>query len=75
VVGKYEFTNQMTAQCGMVNEFGCNVRREREVISVDFSSPPSKTEVSRSRFPTQCYVGVHKAELCIWIIQVIARYL
>lgn len=42
------------------------------MISADFTSPPSKTEVSRSRFPTQCYVSVHKAELCICIIQIIA---
>jgi hypothetical protein len=37
----------------------------------DFTSPPSKTEVSRSSFPTQCYVDVHKAELYGWIIQII----
>ena len=42
------------------------------MISADFTSPPSKTEVSRSSFPTQCYADVHKAELYIWIIQIIA---
>jgi hypothetical protein len=38
----------------------------------NFTSPPSKTKVSRSSFPTQCYVDVHKAELYVWIIQIIA---
>jgi len=41
------------------------------VISADFTSPPSKTEVRRSSFSTQCYVDVQKAELHIWIIQII----
>jgi hypothetical protein len=42
--------------------------RGLEVISTDFTSPPSKTEVSRSSVPTQCCVDVHKTELYIWII-------
>jgi hypothetical protein len=35
------------------------------VILEDFTSPPSKTEVSRNSSPIQCYVDVHKAELYI----------
>ena len=46
--------------------------RVLEVISVVFTSPPSKNEVSTSNFPTQCYLDVHKAALYIWIIQIIA---
>jgi hypothetical protein len=42
------------------------------VISADFTSTPSKTKVSRSSFPTLCYLDVHKAELHVWIIQIIA---
>ena len=38
---------------------------------MDFTTPPSKTEVSRSSFPTQCFVDVHKTELYTWIIQII----
>jgi len=41
-------------------------------ISTNITSPPTKTEVSRSSFPTQCFVDVHKTELCTWIIQIIA---
>jgi len=32
----------------------------------------AKTEVSRSNFPTQCYVDMHNTALYIWIIQIIA---
>ena len=43
-----------------------------EIISTDFTNPPSKTEVSTRCFPTQCYVDVYKGELYVWIIQIIA---
>ena len=43
-----------------------------EIISTDSTNPPSKTEVSTSCFPTQCYVDVYKGELYDWIIQIIA---
>ena len=43
-----------------------------EIISTDFTNPPSKTEVRTRCFPTQCYVDVYKGELYVWIIQIIA---
>jgi hypothetical protein len=43
-----------------------------EIISTDFTNPPSKTEVSKRCFTTQCYVDVYKSELYFWIIQIIA---
>jgi len=43
-----------------------------EVISTDFTSPPSKNEIKRSSFPIQCIVDVHKTELYTWINQIIA---
>jgi hypothetical protein len=48
------------------------LRRVDEIISKDFTNPPSKTEVGARCFPTQCYVDVYKGQLYFWIIRIIA---